>query len=51
MKAHLRRFAVMDRDKDGFIQAEDLAHYLGVPSDACLQAVFNSFKLVGYCYN
>ena len=48
MKIHLRRFAAMDRNKDGFILAEDLADYLGVPCDACLQAVFNSFKLVSY---
>lgn len=46
VKRRLQRFAVMDRDKDGYITAEDLAHYLNVPSDACLHAVFSALNTV-----
>ena len=48
IKRRLRRFAVMDRDKDGYITAEDLAHYLNVPSDACLHAVFSAINRVSH---
>ena len=48
IKQRLRRFAVMDRDKDGYITAEDLAHYLNVPSDACLHAVFRAINRVSH---
>ena len=30
----------MDSDRDGFISADDLLHYLAVPSDACTHALF-----------
>jgi len=46
IKQKLQRFAVIDRDKDGYITEDDLAHYLKVPSDACLRAVFNTFQKV-----
>ena len=32
----------MDSDKDGYITHSDLCRYLGVPSDACTQAVFSA---------
>ncbi|XP_064399042.1 lysophosphatidylcholine acyltransferase 2-like isoform X2 [Halichondria panicea] len=44
MKRYLTRFAVIDRDKDGYITANDLATFLKVPKDACLQAVFDNCK-------
>ena len=47
MKKWLQRFGVMDRDKDGFVTAEDLAAYLHVPNDACLQAIFSASTPVG----
>ena len=46
MKLWMKRFCSMDRDKDGLISAGDMAHYLGVPIDACLQAVFDAFNPV-----
>ena len=46
MKRYLTRFAVIDRDKDGYITANDLATFLKVPKDACLQAVFDNCKKV-----
>lgn len=36
----LNRFAAIDVDKDGLIGPEDMAAFLGVPNDACLQALF-----------
>ena len=38
----LKHFAVLDRDKDGFITIEDLAIYLEVPSDHHLRQVFKA---------
>jgi lysophosphatidylcholine acyltransferase/lyso-PAF acetyltransferase len=42
IKYWLRRFSSMDRDRDGFITADDLLHYLAVPSDACTLALFSA---------
>ena len=42
----LKHFAVLDRDKDGFITIEDLATYLEVPSDYHLQQVFEACQPV-----
>ena len=36
----LTRFAAIDVDKDGLITPEDMAAFLSVPNDACLQALF-----------
>ena len=46
IKNWLFRFSSMDRDKDGFITAEDLIRYLAVPNDACTQALFSSLAEV-----
>lgn len=46
IKAFMKRFCSMDRDMDGFISADDMSQYLGVPKDVCLQAVFDAFELV-----
>ena len=46
MKQWLMRFSAMDRDKDGYISVEDMARYLKVPNDACLQGVFNALEPV-----
>lgn len=40
VKYWLHRFSAMDSDRDGFISADDLLHYLAVPSDACTHALF-----------
>ena len=45
MKKWLHRFIVMDSDKDGFINVDDLARFLQIPNDAQLQAVFNAAEL------
>ena len=46
MKKWLRRFAAIDRDKNGFITVEDFAKFLHLPNDACLQAVFVAANVV-----
>ena len=46
IKKWLRRFAAMDGDKDGFVTLEDFAHFLQLPNDASLQAVFTSANKV-----
>ena len=46
MKKWLRRFAAIDRDKNGFITVEDFAKFLHLPNDACLQAVFTAANVV-----
>ena len=46
MKKWLTRFAAIDQNKDGFIEVDDLARFLKVPSDACLEAMFDSCKKV-----
>ena len=46
IKYWLRRFSSMDRDRDGFITADDLLHYLAVPSDACTLALFSALAEV-----
>ena len=38
----LTRFASIDSDKDGFITIMDMASFLSVPNDACLQALFKT---------
>ena len=38
----LKHFALLDRDKDGFITIDDLAIYLEVPRDDHLQQVFKA---------
>ena len=40
MKKWLRRFVVIDNDRDGYVTAEDFARFLQVPDDAPLQSVF-----------
>lgn len=48
LKRYLTRFASIDSDKDGFITVDDLAIFLSVPRDACLEKVFNNCKKVLY---
>lgn len=43
---YLVRFASIDTDKDGWISAEDLSNFLGVPNDARLQALFHTVENV-----
>lgn len=38
----LTRFATVDADRDGWITPEDMATFLSVPNDACLQALFST---------
>lgn len=40
IRTFLTRFAAIDKDKDGYIAPEDMAAFLSVPNDACLQALF-----------
>ena len=40
IRTFLIRFASIDVDKDGWISPQDLATFLGMPNDACLQALF-----------
>ena len=47
----LKRFANIDTNKDGMISVEDLAVFLKVPHDNCLQSVFNSFDTVSASYH
>ena len=42
MKKWLHRFIAMDSDKDGFIKLGDFAEFLRVPSNSCVQSVFDS---------
>ena len=42
LKKWLHRFAAIDFDKDGFINVVDLARFLHLPSDACVQAAFTA---------
>ena len=38
----LKRFREINTRRTGFTDAEELANYLRVPNDACLQAIVNS---------
>lgn len=54
LKKLLRRFARIDSNKDGLISIEDLAVFLKVPHDACLQSVFDTidvdkYQLLTFC--
>ncbi len=40
IRTFLTRFAAIDTDKDGLIAPGDMATFLSVPNDACLQALF-----------
>ena len=51
LKKLLRRFARIDSNKDGLISIEDLAMFLKVPHDACLQSVFDSIDVVSVLIN
>ena len=51
LKTLLRRFARIDSNKDGLISIEDLAVFLKVPHDACLQSVFDTIDVVSVIIN
>ena len=38
----LTRFASIDKDKDGWITPQDMADFLSVSNDTCLQALFKN---------
>ena len=42
IKNFLTRFASIDKDKDGWITPQDMADFLSVPNDTCLQALFKN---------
>ena len=48
IRTYLTRFAAIDADKDGLITPEDMARFLNVPNDACLQALFWTTDKVGW---
>ena len=46
MKKLLRRFAQIDRNKDGLISVEDLSYFLRVHQDSCFNALFDKLDTV-----
>ena len=51
LKKLLRRFGRIDSNKDGLISIEDLAVFLKVPHDVCLQSVFDTIDVVSVIIN
>ena len=48
IRTAMLRFASIDRNKDGWVTPEDMATFLSVPNDVCLQTLFwTTDKVIG----